>query len=158
MSREGEAYCLALPDGADCDLDTFDAGVADGRAARDAGDLDAAARGYERALAAYAGELLPEDGPADWVVEERDRLRLAAASAALALGEVHQRRGEWAAAVEACERGIQLDRYGDGLWRLLIEVRRMGGDHAAARLAAEGYRAVLADLGLSVSGDTYALP
>ncbi len=159
VAREGEAYCLALPAGADCDLDTFDARLAEGRTARDAGDLDAAVRAFDGALAAYAGELLPEDGPADWVVDERDRLRLAAASAAMALGEVHQRLGDWAAAAEACERGIQLDRYGDGLWRLLIDVRRGGGDHAAAQLAAEGYRTVLADLGLPVTGDAYvALP
>ena len=35
-----------------------------------------------RAVSWYRGELLPEDGAAEWVVGERERLRLAAAQSA----------------------------------------------------------------------------
>ena len=42
----------------------------------------------------YAGDLLPEDGPAEWVVDERDRLRRQVATAAAELARAARRLGD----------------------------------------------------------------
>ena len=135
--RDGDAYRLALPDDADVDLRVFEAGIA-----------DATVEGLQGALDAYAGELLPEDGPADWVVEERDRYRLQAAGAARSLAELQMAAGNVAAAAAVCERGLHIDRYNDDLWRLLADAYAAADNHAAAIRARKGYEDVLAELGI----------
>ena len=71
VARDGEAYRLALPDGASVDLIEFDRAFADGRAARARRDIDRSIGTYQRVVDLHCGELLPEDGPAEWVVQER---------------------------------------------------------------------------------------
>ena len=66
-----------------------------------------------RALERYRGDLLPEDGPAEWLVEARDRARLAAVGAARSLAELRLRAGDLAGAIQACLRGLAIDRYDD---------------------------------------------
>jgi DNA-binding SARP family transcriptional activator len=142
MVREGDAYRLALPDDADVDLWAFEAALAEGRASR-------SAAAFERALSVYAGDLLPEDGPAEWVVEERERYRLEAAGAAVALAELRLAAGEPAEAAAVCERGLRIDRYNDELWRMLVEAYGQADNQAAATRARKGYEDMLADLGLT---------
>ena len=48
---------------------------------------------YESALAAYGGELLPEDRYEDWCAERRDHLAAVHIQLLLALAEAHQERG-----------------------------------------------------------------
>lgn len=146
--REGDAYCLALPPGAHADLVHFEQAVFEARAARVAGDGDRTVAALKRALAAYEGELLPEDGPVEWVVRKREGCRMDAAEAAQMLAECELERGDPVAACAACHRGLQIDRYRDRLWRLLIEASQQAGDHAAAARARRGYDEVLAELDL----------
>ena len=40
--------------------------------------------------------------------------------------------GSLAAAVQTCQRGLEIDRYRDGLWRLLVAAYRDSGDQATA--------------------------
>jgi DNA-binding SARP family transcriptional activator len=146
LVREGDTYRLALDD-ADLDVSIFDRAVAEARAARSAGDEDRARLALRTALSVYQGDLLPEDGPSEWVVEHRERYRLEAADAAAALAELELRhRPE--KVVEACIRGLSIDRYRDDLWRLLAEAHARAGDHAATAKAAQEYEAVLVELGL----------
>jgi DNA-binding SARP family transcriptional activator len=137
LVREGDAYRLALHDGDDVDLLRFEAGV-----------VDRTAEGLEQALGAYAGELLPEDGPAEWVVDVRERYRLDAAGAARSLAELRLADGDAVAAAAAAERGLRIDRYDDKLWRLLDEAYTAAGNHAAANRARAAYDDVLTDLGV----------
>ena len=81
LPRLGDSYTLALPDGSCCDLLDFQKGLASARTARLSGDPAAERASLRQALGCYGGDLLPEDGSAEWVVAERDRLRLAAADA-----------------------------------------------------------------------------
>lgn len=148
LVRDGDAYRLAVPTGADVDLTSFERPLAQGRASRAAGDPQAAAACLRAALEAYAGELLPEEGPAEWVVKERDRYRMEAADAAANLAELLLELDEPEEAAVTCERGIRLDRYRDELWRLLVEASRRAGNVAAGSRAQAGYDAMLADLGL----------
>ena len=106
--REGDAYRLDL--GADAvDVGRFDRALAEGRAAQSRGELAAAA--YSLALELYGGELLPEEGPADWIVARRDHYREAAVEAAGELASESLLAGDYATAVRACRLGLEVDRF-----------------------------------------------
>jgi DNA-binding SARP family transcriptional activator len=157
LVRDGEAYLLALGEGSDTDLHAFDRAVDDAARARlGGGGDDAAAAALRRAVALYRGDVLPEDGPAEWVIGVRDRYRLRAAEAAAALAELELRRGDAAAAAAAASRSVHIERWRDGSWRTLIEAYRRAGDVAAAERARRAYGAVLASL--DVPGDELLLP
>jgi DNA-binding SARP family transcriptional activator len=145
--REDEAYRLALPPDVELDLAELDAALARARRARAEGDVLTAEASWERALdVGSAGEVLPEDGPAEWVVDERERRRNQVSSAAESLARSLLERGEAAAAVVVCERGLAHDRHRDALWRLLVAARERAGDLALAVHARREYERLLGTL------------
>lgn len=148
LRREGDAYRLALPDAAEVDLVRFDRALAAGRAARDRGDDDGAMRWFQEALELYAGDVLPEDGPAEWVADRREVARLGAVEAAQRRAEILLRLGDPEGAAGAASAGLKIDRYHDPLWRLLIRARDDAGDQGAASRARSGYDRMLAELGV----------
>ena len=150
--REGDAYRLVVPAGADVDVVRFERALATGRAARVAGRRVETVAALEAALALHVAELYPEEGPSDWVVKRREHYRMEAADAAHALAELHLSASAPEEAIAACETGLRIDPYRDGLWRLLVEACRRTGDPAAAARAKTGYRAMLRDLGISDEG------
>jgi DNA-binding SARP family transcriptional activator len=154
VARVGDAYCLTLPGAATVDFQHFDRLLSDARAADAAGDADATVESLESALDLYRGELLPEEGPAEWVVKGRDRFRAAAADGAERLARIRLSQDALPAAVAACQRGLDIDRYRDAIWRMLIEAYRRSGDHAAAAHAQQEYDAVLRELGVESSPAT----
>jgi DNA-binding SARP family transcriptional activator len=145
--REGDTYRLQLHAGA-IDLMAFDDDVAVGRHARAAGDTEGAIAALGRALGHYRGELLADEGAAEWVAAERDRLRLAAADASQLLTELLLETGRHADAAAEADRGLRIDQYCDALWRLLVAANTAAGDVAAARRSQERYDAVLRELGV----------
>jgi DNA-binding SARP family transcriptional activator len=149
LVRDGEGYRLALPRGARCDLREFEAAVAAAKRARSRSDVEAERSALEDALARYTGDLLPEEGAAEWVLAERDRLRLAAASAAHTLAR-RLAGTDAVAAVEAARRSLELDAYRDSTWRLLVELHEATGDQAAAHTTRERHKKVLEELGVSL--------
>jgi DNA-binding SARP family transcriptional activator len=145
--REDEAYRLALPDDAELDLRALDAALTSGRRARAAGDATAAESAWQRVLElAAGGDVLPEDGPAEWVVDERERRRAQVCAAAESLARALLDRGAGTAAVAACEAGLAHDRHRDTLWRLLIAAREQAGDLALAVQARREYERLLGGL------------
>jgi DNA-binding SARP family transcriptional activator len=148
--RDGQAYELALPDG-EVDLIEFDLAITRARAARAAEDGPMALEAYRRALDLYRGELLPEDGPAEWVVLERERYRSAATEAAQLTGEMFLEKNELESAALACAQGLQIDRHCDRLWQTRIRAHELAGEAAAAADARRSYEEVLVDLGLDAS-------
>lgn len=144
LTREGAAYRL------DATAVVTDLALADAalhaakqlRADRPA-EADAA---YERALDLYAGELLVEEGPADWVVEPREEWRTRMAAAAYEQAVLRYSAGRPAAAVAAARRGLAVDRNSDPLWRVLLAALRADDDAAAAERAEAEYGQVLASL------------
>jgi len=148
LVREGDAYRLNLPEGAEVDTLAFEQALARARSARDARVGDAARAALTRALEVYQGDLLPEDGPAEWIIELREQYRTEATNAAVALAELELDAGDPRAAAAACERGLGIDHYRDELWRLLREAHERAGHHAAAARAARAYESVLLELGL----------
>ncbi|QGN34979.1 BTAD domain-containing putative transcriptional regulator [Microlunatus sp. Gsoil 973] len=146
ICRRGDSYALRLPDAHD-QLGRFEALVTE--AARfEAADPDRALRSRLEALELYGGDLLPEVGPAEWVVEERDRLRILAASVAVDAARQAAGSGDLATAIRVARRSIDLDPYSDPAWRLLISLQQRAGDHSGAQISHRGHARVRADLGL----------
>jgi DNA-binding SARP family transcriptional activator len=148
LRREGDAYFLALDERSSVDALQLLQATAAGQEALRTGDQDRAIAAFDRALELYVGEMIPEEGPAEWLHDERESYRTAIVEAAFALAGVHAARGELVAGAFACERGLRVDRYRDSLWRLLIELYERGGETAAAARSREQYRAVLSELGV----------
>jgi DNA-binding SARP family transcriptional activator len=147
LVRDGDAYQLALPQGARVDLVEFEQRLAEGRVARDRGYASTAIERYREALRLAGKELLPEDGPAEWVVDRREAVRGSTAEAARALGELLLPTDPDAAAT-AFALGLRADPYHDPLWRLLAEAHDRAGDLAAASAARRDYARMLDRLGI----------
>ena len=148
--RDGDRYLLALPDGSMSDLRTFDDRTAAAEPAYAAGDTERAIADLETALGLYVGEVLPEDGPTEWVLPHREHYQGRAAEAAAQLGRLHleQRRPDEAAA--AARRSIDIDPFRDASWRLLIAAHNAAGNLAGAEEARRSYADVLASLGVAI--------
>jgi DNA-binding SARP family transcriptional activator len=153
LVRDGDAYRLALPDGARIDLVDFERAVMEARTIRARGATAIAIDAFRAALGAYGGELLPEDGPAEWAVARRERARSEAVEAARALAELLL-DGDPEGAAEACSAGLAFESHHDPLWRLLVEARERAGDQAAATSARSGYARMLAELGVPARDET----
>ena len=151
LLREGDAYRLALLSDAEVDLVQFSKALALARVARLRGEFEAAIGSFEQALELYVGELLPEDGPAEWAIEPRERFHAGALEAAQGLAELLLKRGDPAAAASACSTGLWIDRLNDPMWKLLISARERAGDRVAASRARRDYARVLEELGLSAT-------
>ncbi len=151
LLREGDAYRLAIQADAEVDLVQFSKALAAARVARLRGGVDAVITHFQQALELYAGELLPEDGPAEWAIEPRERFRAGALEAAQGLAELLLKQGDPAAAANACATGLWIDRLHDPLWKLLIQAREQAGDPGAASRARRDYARVLEELGLTAS-------
>jgi DNA-binding SARP family transcriptional activator len=148
LVREGDSYRLALPDPAASDVTEFDAARTAARQAVVAGDVPRARVALERARVLYRGDLLPEDGPAEWVVKSRDQLRLQAVELASVEAGLALEAGDTAGAAAACVWALAIDPYQDGLWRQLVRAHEDAGDSAAAYRAGQDYERILGELGL----------
>jgi DNA-binding SARP family transcriptional activator len=104
----------------------------------------------EHAIAAYTGDLLPDEGPAEWVVTEREQLRDAMAAACEQLAATHAAAGEHAEAARVARLGLERDRYRDRLWQLLIDSLAADGHPAAAATARSAYHEMLVEIGVPV--------
>ena len=143
IRRQGDAYELVLP-GAVVDVTTFERTIEEARHL----PRGAALTARRIALDLYLGELLPEVGPADWVVEDRDRLRLLAAGLAAAAAADAIAVADHGAAIDLARRSVTLDACHDPAWRLLIETYEHIGDLSAAAVARADHRRVWDDLGV----------
>ncbi|MEU4847975.1 AfsR/SARP family transcriptional regulator [Streptomyces gilvosporeus] len=150
--RTGDAYLLNLP--ADAYLDTlaFQTALTRSRQARSAGDTDSAVGGLREALASYSGELLPEDGPAEWLQHDREMYRRQAANAAADLAAAELTTGNPREAVAAAEKCLIIDACHDAGWHLLIRAHQHLGAPAAAEQVRRRYAAMLSSLGIDASG------
>ena len=149
LVREGDTYRLVLHPGASADVAGFDDAIDEARRAYGAHNPRGRRDALARAVHTYRGDLLPEDGAAEWVVAERERLRSRAAIAAASLAELDLTAGDVDAALTAAHRSLEIDPYLDQSWRLLITAYEQADDRAAAERCRREYRDVLADLGLA---------
>jgi len=146
--RDDEAYRLNLPPDSWADVAEFDRSLREGRTQRATGCAERAIASFQRALDVYAGDLLPEEGPAEWLLDERELRRAQASGAARELAELLLERGESLSAAKVCERGVYIDRYADALWKLCVTAYEAAGDTAAAESTRRRYERVLGELGI----------
>ncbi|MGY3515816.1 AfsR/SARP family transcriptional regulator [Micromonospora sp. PTRAS2] len=147
--RDGASYLLDPGPGGGSDVLAFEAALAVARHAGPTGDATAVTGALRGALDHYGGDLLPEDGTAEWVVADRERYRARATEAAALLARVELDRGRARAAVLAARRALELDGYHDDGWRLLVAAQRRAGDVAASRRSQQTYERVLRSLGVT---------
>lgn len=150
LLRRGDAYRLTLPAGSSVDVRDFEAALREAALAVKRGDTRTAITHRQAALSLYRGDVLPEDGPAEYVVGERERLRLAASSAAAALAQDSRRMGHPAQAMAAARQSLQLDRFQDLAWQLLVELHEESGDSSAAAHARREHAQARAELGVAI--------
>lgn len=148
LARQGTAYSLSTAERWTSDVAEFDASVARARPAIIATDHPLAKWHLRAALDAYQGDLLPEDGTAEWVLGLRDRYVLRAAEAASTLAELELATGDLDAAVAAATRSCDIAPWRDSSWRLLIDAHHRRGDASSARRARSEYHDVLHSLGV----------
>lgn len=148
VARRGDAYLLD-PGAGGSDLQRFEDAAERGRRARRRGQRREATEALRAANALYRGELLADEGLSEWVLDERERLRLLAAETAQLLAECLLEDGDAAGAAKAAERGVWIDRYNDRLWRVMIEAYERNGDLAAAARCSRQYTTVLDELGVA---------
>jgi DNA-binding SARP family transcriptional activator len=148
LRRHGNGYQITLDSPDDSDVRRVEAQLRAAQAATRAADRGTAAAHLEQAIAAYTGELLPDEGPAEWVVTEREQLRTAVAGACEQLAAHHAAAGDHAEAARVARVGLDLDRYRDRLWRLLIDSLHADGHPAAAATARTAYHDMLTDIGV----------
>ena len=115
--RDGERYLLALPEGAISRpaAEHRDARTASAERARNAGEADTAIADLEVALQLYTGDVLPEDGPTEWVLARREHYKVRAAEAAAMLGRLHLDHGRPEQAAAAARSSIDVDPCRDDL-------------------------------------------
>jgi DNA-binding SARP family transcriptional activator len=130
--RHGDAYRLALPPGSRVDVRDFEEALA---AAAVASTIDEALVHRRRAIALYRGELFPEEGPAEFVVPERERLRLDAAAAGTGAAQDAATLGLARDALAAARFSVHLDPFQDLGWQLLADLYEATGDGSAAEQA-----------------------
>ncbi|HLL68659.1 MAG TPA: BTAD domain-containing putative transcriptional regulator [Micromonosporaceae bacterium] len=148
LIRSGDAYGIALPPGGYADTAAFTDAVQRWQRTRHRRDPGAELAALREALSAYGGELLPEDGPADWAVQAREEFRRQATQVARALAVAELAQGNVAEAIAAAEYCITLDAHDDDSWRVLVRAYSDGGAPAKAVEIRRRYAEMLASLGL----------
>jgi two-component SAPR family response regulator len=83
-------------------------------------------------LDVYEDELLAEVGPVEWVVAERERLRVVAANAAYSAAHLSLLHRPPAEALPLARRATILDPLRDSAWALLAETQELMGDLGSA--------------------------
>lgn len=152
LVRQDDRYQLVLPPGSTCDLRSVDEAMAEAGQARAASERPRRLRALARAVSLYRGDVLPEDGPAEWVVPIRERYRLRVAEAAGQLAELHLELGDPRSAADAAQRSLDIDAWRDASWRILLAAYTVAGDVAAAQRTRSAYADMLASLGVQPPG------
>ncbi|MGW5151719.1 BTAD domain-containing putative transcriptional regulator [Rhodococcus koreensis] len=148
LLRRDESYRLCVPADGFSDVLEFERALTDATSPQNRTDARARVAARVHALDLYTGDLLPEDGPAEFVTAERQRLRRSAAVAAAALAGDHLLLGDAAEAYDAARQAVDLDPYQDAPWRLMVEIHETAGDSSAAARVRGEYRRIRAELGL----------
>lgn len=156
LERRGDMYVLLPPPSGDVDVVRFNSAVRRWRAQRQSVELAEQAKPLREALSLYTGDLLPEDGAAEWVLADRARYRGMVLDVAGVLAATELKLGNPAAAAEVSARAIDIDRFHDQSWRLLIRASLARNDVGAAERARSQYRDILAELGVSDGPDSEA--
>lgn len=151
IATRGNFVVLAPPDGCITDVDAFEQAAHDALALRHINEL-------ERAVALYAGDLLPTDLYAAWTRAPRDRLRQIYIDVLLALAQGYQARGDLTAAAEIHRTALEKDATLEIAHRGLMTIfARQGQRDRALKQYGVCLDALADELGVAPSQETRAL-
>ena len=150
IEREADSYRLVTPPDTTWDTTEFQTALHSAHRARSTGDSARAYDDFARALALYADDLLTEEGPSEWIVAHRDRLRYEAVNAAIAAAEIALANDRHSDVIAACERAVVLDPCADRAWRLMTSAFERSGSRASAQRARQAYLDVQEKLGIAI--------
>ncbi len=145
LRRRGDAYALVLPE-AVLDTEEFEQQIRRAKHAQSLGDDEAALRHWSGAVDLYTDDLLPEIGPSEWVVAERERLRLACSGAADSAARAHRHLGQLQDALRLARRALMVEPMRDSAWSLLAQIQEGMGDRTAAEMTRREFRKVTLEL------------
>jgi predicted ATPase/DNA-binding SARP family transcriptional activator len=104
---------------------------------------------YQAAVDKYTGELLPQDRYEDWAAGRREELRQTFLSLLMEQARLRQGRGEWQAAIAACQRVVALEPSNEEAHGLLMRLYALGGQRGQALQQYQQLASALrADLGV----------
>jgi DNA-binding SARP family transcriptional activator len=149
IARQGDAYQLEMSPDAFSDVRSFQVWLASATAAMSRGDHRRAFDAAVRASEVYRGDLLLDEGPAEWVVGHRDAFRLDMVRACTIAGEAAMKLGLPQEATRMSERGLSVDRYADPLWRIQIESLEQSSDRASAERVRRSWQEMMDELGVA---------
>ncbi|GIL05033.1 hypothetical protein FBR04_15380 [Betaproteobacteria bacterium PRO7] len=110
-----------------------------------------------RLIDAYPGALLGDDEAA-WIAQPRDALRARFTRALMRLGELLERRGDWAGAIDLYRRGLEADNLSESFYRGLMRALAAQGEQAEALNAYRRCRELLSIvLGVKPGAETERL-
>lgn len=89
-------------------------------------------RAYERAIALYRGDLLPEDPYEDWAAGQREQLCALHVSLLNEVAQLHERAGRAVDAVAGYERAIGIDPTNEDAHAALMRLHARAGDRRRA--------------------------
>ena len=142
---------LAPPGGVITDVDAFERASHDALASRQIKDL-------ERAIALYAGDLLPTDLYAAWTQASRNHLRQLNIDVLLALAQNYQSRGDLPAAAETYRAALDKDATLEIAHRALMTIfARQGQRDRALKQYGVCVDALAEELGVAPSREARAL-
>lgn len=141
LEHRAGAYLLRLPPGSALDVATVEAAA---RELTYSAQPDLAL--FRAAVEAYRGHLFPEEGEAEWIVHERDRLRYLAARVAAAVARHAIAADDSGTALMYADRAVSIDRMNDDAWHMLVHAHRSLGNHAAAQRVGRRYHELLKQL------------
>jgi DNA-binding SARP family transcriptional activator len=110
---------------------------------REAGVRKSEREALERAVATYAGDLLP-DSYDEWIDPERERLREAFLGAAERLAELLELERDYRAAIPWTRRLLDRDPLNESSCQRLMRLYALAGDRAGALRVYHGYATALA--------------
>ena len=128
--------------GVTVDVHAFQAAASAARAARQAGDLQLAARHADAALEHYAGEFLPglDD---DWILDARADLQRQCVEVCALVCQAWRALGDPVAALGAARRRVRLEPLEEAGYQVLMELQADAGDRAGAVSTYHGCASVL---------------
>ena len=151
IRRSGESYRLCLSIGATVDVRDFTNALSRAAAMSARGDLQGRISAREEALALYTGDLLPEITGTQHVDNERERFRRSVAAAAAALASDYRKLGDYANALGAAQRSVELDPYQEIPWLILADLHEVLGDVSSAEYVRREHARIKADLEVSAT-------
>lgn len=134
------------------DLDEFQRQAQRARTSR--GDLAL----YERALAVYTGDLLPEDIYEDWAAQPREELRVLVLQLLQGMSHLYEAQGRPEPAAESLQRMLQIDPLHEDAQRSLMRLyAESGSRHRALQQYQKCRQSLERELGVGPSDETEAL-